>query len=108
MYLPFGNFTWGHEGSNSVLTGLPAFIASPSQFMIKDMLCLLLTGKLSLEDLLNEKCPRLKKSTYHPRETMNSVVEKSWFFWGWNAQTLLCYYCVISIQRLITIFYAIF
>lgn len=89
MHLPFGNFTWGHEGSISVLTGLPAFIASPSQFMIKDMLCLLLTEKLGLEDLLNEKCPRWKKSSYHPPETMTSVMEKAWFFWGWNAQTVV-------------------
>ena len=54
MYLPFGNFSWGLEGSISVLTNLPAFIASPSQFMIKDLLCLLFMEKLSLEDLLNE------------------------------------------------------
>ena len=89
MYLPFGNFSWGLEGSISVLTNLPAFIASPSQFMIKDLLCLLFMEKLSLEDLLNEKWQRPKKSTYHPHETMNSVVEKCWFFCSWNVQTLL-------------------
>lgn len=79
MYLPCGNFSGvgggGRRAVFAVLAGLPALVASPSHFMIKDMLCLLLMGRLSPEDLSDKRCQR-SEGTYLLPETMNSVVEK--------------------------------